>query len=591
MEKKKVKNKSRSQQRIKSRLQSRYGFSFRVNLVFWCIVCVGFALIANLFHMQITQGEMYRDIANGQYISTSFRSFERGSIFFDGAQESHILAAGQKKGCKISINPKKLTEKDGEKIYDVLHSVISVKKESLLGYIHKKNRISVDIAHHLSQDESNNFKKELGKKIGVYVEKWRTYPLKKTASHVVGFLGFDNHNNFGGRYGLERFYDTILQREDEDLYMNFFARIFHSAQKLTEPLEQQEGDIVASIDLQTQLILEKQLSFIQEKWKSETTGGIIMDARNGEIVAMAALPNFDNNNFSQEPVSVFKNPLVSNVYELGSVMKPLVVAIGLDQGLITENTRYYDKGSVTIGKYTVSNFDKKGRGWVTVQDILNQSLNTGMSFIIKKIPKDTVRNYFSHYGFGSKSGIDLPNDTAGLVSNLKSNRDIEFANISFGQGIAVSPVAFVKAVSALAHNGKTVQPHLVKKIQYTSGFSKNISYEDTGVRVLKPETAQRISRMLVGVFDHYHKGKVKFEHHSVAAKTGTAQIPAPGGGYYSDRHLHSFIGYFPATNPRFIVFLYTVYPKGVRYSSQTLLMPFRDIVEYLINYYHIPADR
>ena len=590
MEKRGLKSKSHLQVK-KKRLKSRYSFSFRVNLVFWCIVCIGFALMANLFHMQVTKGEMYRDLADGQYIATSFRSFERGSIFFDGAQNSHILAAGQKRGYKISINPKQLSEKDGEEIYKILQDVLSVKKEALLRYIKENNRISVDIAHHLSKEESERFKKQLGKKIGVYVEKWRTYPLKRTASHVIGFLGFDDQNNFGGRYGLERFYDKVLQREDEDLYMNFFARIFHNAQKLTEPLEQQEGDIVAAIDLQTQLILEKQLASIQEKWKSESSGGIVMDAKTGEIIAMAALPNFDNNHFSQEPISVFKNPLVSNVYELGSVMKPLVVAIGLDQGVITEHTRYYDKGSVKIGKYTVNNFDKKGRGWVTVQDILNQSLNTGMSFVIKKIPKDIVRNYFSRYGFGSKSGIDLPNDSTGLVSNLKSNRDIEFANISFGQGIAVSPVSFVKAISALAHKGKTLQPHLVKKIQYTSGFSKNISYEDAGVQVLKPETAQRISKMMVGVFDHYYKGRVKFEHHSVAAKTGTAQIPAPGGGYYNDRHLHSFVGYFPATNPRFIVFLYTVYPKGVRYSSQTLLMPFRDIVEYLINYYQIPPDR
>jgi cell division protein FtsI/penicillin-binding protein 2 len=351
-----------------------------------------------------------------------------------------------------------------------------------------------------------------------------------------------------------------------------------------------EGDIIVSIDPQVQLFLENKISKIQKKWNSNITGGIIMDAKNGKIYAMSVVPDFDNNDFSHEPLSVFKNPLVSSVYEFGSVMKPLVVSIALDNKIVNANTEFYDKGFIKVEKHTIYNFDKKARGWVTVQDILNQSLNTGMVFIAGKIKKDIFRDYFSRYGFGEKSGVDLPNDASGLVSNLKSNRNIEFANMSFGQGIAISPISFIKALSALANDGKTVTPHLVTKIKYTNGFSKTIEPKG-GNYVLKPETSHEISRMLVNVFDSYRNGKAKLPHHSIAVKTGTAQMANPKGGYYKNKHLHSFFGYFPAYDPKLIVFLYTVDPKGIKYASQTLLDPFRSTAEYLINHYNVPPDR
>ena len=136
-----------------------------------------------------------------------------------------------------------------------------------------------------------------------------------------------------------------------------------------------------------------------------------------------------------------------------------------------------------------------------------------------------------------------------------------------------------------------VRPHVVKKIEYTNGFSKTFDYTEDTETVLSRETSGEISRMLVNVFDAYNSGHVKFPDYTIAAKTGTAQIPNPAGGYYDDRNLHSFFGYFPAYDPEFLVFLYTVHPKGVKYASQTLIEPFRETTRYLINYYNIPPDR
>jgi len=288
----------------------------------------------------------------------------------------------------------------------------------------------------------------------------------------------------------------------------------------------------------------------------------------------------------------FKNPLIENVYEMGSIMKPLVVAMAIDAGDIdSETLEFYDEGFVEVEDYTIKNFDGRGRGWVSVQDILTQSLNTGMVYISSKISKKDFRGYFADYGFASKTGIDLPNEVTGLTSNLKSNRDIEFANMSFGQGIAVSPIAMTKALSALSNKGSTVIPHVIKKIEYTNGFAKTFDYTQDKKTVLKPESSDEISRLLVNVFDNYNNGNWRIPGYSIAAKTGTAQIPNPTGGYYDDRNLHSFFGYFPAYDPKFIVFLYTVYPKEIKYASQTLIDPFRNTAKYLINYYNLPPDR
>lgn len=565
-------------------------FLLRLRITFGVLVAVGFVLIANLFYIQISHGNQFREQADGQYVVSTYNSFERGSIIFEEKDGTRITAAGQKSGYKLSINPKTFAG-GKEAIFSGLSEIIDLDRGEFFAALEKKKRTYIEIANHIPKDQRDAIKKVIGKNGQLHAEKWRVYPLKGSAAHVLGFLGFRG-DDYAGRYGLERTYEDTLRRENVDLYTNFFARIFHNVKTIVDPKIVPEGNVISTIDPQVQLYFEKELMGIQETWNPQSVGGIIMNPKTGEIISLGAFPNFDNNNFSDNKTSDFKNPLVENVYEMGSIMKPLVVAMGIDsQSIDPDNLEYYDHGFVKVEDYTISNFDKRGRGWVGVQDILNQSLNTGMVYITQKIKKDVFRNYFDLYGFTSKTNIDLPNEATSISGNLKSRRDIEFANMSFGQGIALSPISMVSALSALANNGMRVQPHVVRKIEYTNGLSKTFNYEDSAVQVITPETSGEISRMLVNVFDEYRDGKVKLPGYRIAAKTGTAQIPNPQGGYYDDRNLHSFFGYFPAYDPEFVVFLYTVHPKGVKYSSQTLIEPFRSTAKYLINYYDIAPDR
>ena len=196
------------------------------------------------------------------------------------------------------------------------------------------------------------------------------------------------------------------------------------------------------------------------------------------------------------------------------------------------------------------------------------------------------------YGIGEKTGIDLPNETSGLIKNLESPRDIGYANASFGQGIALTPIEAVRAFSVLANGGNMITPHITKQIRYDDGTSKIMEYPVVKSGIIKKETSETISRMLVHVFESYDGGSHKFEHYSVGSKTGTAQVAMENGkGYYVDRHTHSFFGYFPAYDPQFIVFMFLKNPKEVKYASQTLIPPFVNITKFLLNYYNVPPDR
>jgi cell division protein FtsI (penicillin-binding protein 3)/stage V sporulation protein D (sporulation-specific penicillin-binding protein) len=428
----------------------------------------------------------------------------------------------------------------------------------------------------------------------LYKNQWRYYPGGSLAARSIGFIGYaDDGSELRGKYGLERHYDDVLFQKRQIRSINFFAELFSNLGEMVYKKDGgRTGNIVTTLEPSVSRMLDTILQETNDRYESQLTGAIIMDPRTGEIVAMNAVPSFDLNDRSGATIEQFQNPLVENVYEMGSIIKPLTVAAGIDSGAITSYTTYYDSGQIKLDGFTMSNFDGRGRGTVPMQEILNQSLNTGVAFIAGQMGKDTFRKYFLNYKLGSETGIDLPNEAHGLVDNLNSPREVEYATASFGQGIAMTPMETVRALATLANGGKLVTPHLVKRIEYDDGEVKEVRYPE-GVQVLKPETSEEVSRMLTIVVDDALKGgTVALPHHTIGAKTGTAQIPDPvNGGYYDDKYLHSFFGYFPAFDPQFIVFMYTVEPQGVRYASETLTDPFMEITKFLINYYSISPDR
>ncbi len=565
----------------------------RIRIITGAILLLVILLIGRLYQVQVMNNDHYTDLAESQYVYTKQDLYSRGSIFFTTKEGEKVSAASIRSGFVLALNPKLI--KDANSLCEQIIPHLDISQEKCIDRASLSERTYVEVATTLSKEASDEIDKLDLDGVSLYRNQWRYYPGDSMSARSIGFVGYTDKsdNELYGKYGLERYYDSVLVKEKEERSVNFFAEIFSNLGDLVYRKDKtSQGDIITTMEPTVARMLDSVLLETNDKYDSKLTGAIIMNPQNGEIYAMNAVPGFDLNDRGTSTVEHFQNPMVENVYEFGSTIKALTVAAGLDSGAITARSTYYDAGFITLDKFTIKNYDGRGRGTVEMQEILNQSLNTGVSHIVQKMGKEKFRDYFLNLKLGSETGIDLPNEAYGLVDNLQSPRDVEYATASFGQGIAFTPIAATRALATLGNGGYLVTPHLVKKIEYQDGTSRDVLYPK-GSQVFSEETSEEISRMLVEVVDDaLGGGKFALPNHTIGAKTGTAQISdSVGGGYYEDKFLHSFFGYFPAFNPQFIVFMYTVEPQGVKYASETLSEPFMDITRFLINYYSVPPDR
>lgn len=571
----------------------RAKFVLRVRILSVIAVVCALLLLTRLYLLQIVHGEDYRDAALGQYVGGSGEMPDRGEILFTSRTGETPAAATMQGGWRVALNPKLL--ESAEVAYENLSKVVPLQSDRFFASAARKDDPYEEIAFRLTDDEAQAVRNLEIPGVTTVRDEWRLYPAGSLASHALGFVAFQGDTK-SGVYGLERYWEDTLRKDGGGLYVNPFAEIFTNVEALisNDPASH-EGTIITSLEPDVQRQLEAELKKVMDGHSPKQAGGIVMDPQTGEILAIAMTPSFDPNTYNAvDNQSVFQNPLIESVYELGSIMKPLTMAAGIDAGAVSPNTTYEDKGCIKKSGATLCNFDLKARGVVNMQEVLSQSLNTGVSFVVDKMGQEKFGKYIETFGLGEETGVDLPNEAAGNINSLyvRGAADVDFASASFGQSIAVTPIAMIRALSALANEGKLPEPHLVKSVRYENGVTRSLA-KAKEVQVIKPESAATVTDMLVKVYDDaLLDGELKQEHYSIAAKTGTAQIAIPGGGgYYNDRYLHSFFGYFPAHDAKFMVLLYALEPHGEMYASRTLARPFGELSKFLINYYNVPPDR
>lgn len=566
----------------------------RIRIITALILLCALILLARLYQLQILNFETYVARGESQYVHTVKDLYDRGSIYFTTRDGELVSAATIKTGYVVALEPNKID--NPEALYLALKPYLEINKETFIHRATLPERIYVEVRTQLSEDQAKEIERLDLSGVGLYRQRWRYYPGAELSARTIGFVGYQGKKvgeDQVGRYGLESYYEDTLRRENEKMSVNFFAELFTNLGHLvSKDPKSKPGDIVTSIEPTIARLLQTELSKAHQQWNSKLTGGIIINPQTGEIYAIDAVPTFDPNNRGTSTVNHFTNPLVDSRYELGSIIKALTMASGIDSGAVSAGTTYYDSGFLELDTLTIKNFDGVGRGTVNMQQVLSQSLNTGAAFVVKTMGKESFRDYFLNLKLGSETGIDVVGEIHGDVHNLDSPRSIEYATASYGHGIALTPIAAVRALSALGNGGTLITPHIVSRVDYEDGTSKEILFPP-GEQVWSEETSEEITRMLVRVVDEAFKpGTVEMPQHSIAAKTGTALLAnEESGGYYEDRYLHSFFGYFPAYDPKFLIFLYTEDPRGTTYASGTLTEPFMNITKFLINYYNIPPDR
>ncbi len=559
----------------------------RLSFLILATTLVALLCLTRLFFLQVVKGDYYREKADRQYLRPSNNNFDRGSIYAEKRDGQIFALASLKTVYLVTINPRILS--NATATYEQISQIIPLEREHFLKQASNKADEYEEIATKVEPEQAEALKRLQIKGLTIYKQKMRSYPFGRSASHAIGLMGYKG-DDYIGRYGLERHYESILSRQSEQSFANFFVEFLTGlGGAISGNPASAQGDIVTTLEPVVQKFFEGELEQTRTRWQAERVAGLVMNPQTGEIVAMSAWPNFDPGG-KQKDLSLLPNPLVEGVYELGSIFKPLTMAAALDAGVVTPSTTYNDTGCITLNKKKICNYDLKARGVVPMQQVLSQSLNVGSAFVMQKMGQKLFRDYYTNYGFLEPTGIDLPGEAKNLTNNLQSDYLVDYATVSFGQGVAVSPISLVRALNSLGNGGYLVTPHLVKQINYENKLTQKIE-PVIGRQVLKKETSEEISRMLSRVVDE-KMPKIKMEHYSIAAKTGTAQMVNPNTGkYYDDRYLHSFFGYFPAYNPKFIVFMFMINPRGVQYSSETLTEPFVNTSRFLLNYYQVPPDR
>lgn len=416
----------------------------------------------------------------------------------------------------------------------------------------------------------------------------RIYPAAELAAQVIGFVNEEPR----GYYGLEEYYDEILRGSSVEQHgeQDFLGRQMFFAPDSFVSVHS-GVDLVLTIDRTVQHIAERELQAKIAETGASGGSVIIMEPHTGAVWAMASYPTYDPNQFNRvagEQPDIFVDPAVSKQYEPGSVFKIVTYAAALDSGMITPDTLFTDAGSLLVGGRIIENWDKNAYGEVTARDALAKSLNVVAAQLSTQLGTERFYDYVRRFGFGNRTGIDLANETPGAVHWLSHGewREADLGTNSFGQGIAATPIQMTTALAAVANDGVLMKPYIVARI--IDGDTVTETRPTRVGQVISPRTAQQLSEMLSYAVEHETTQAI-LPHHRVAGKTGTAQIPIPGG-YDPKATIASFAGYVPADDPRFVMLVKIDRPQTSPWGAQVAAPLFRDVAQQVLDYLGVPPD-
>ncbi|MDD5415807.1 MAG: penicillin-binding protein 2 [Candidatus Daviesbacteria bacterium] len=555
--------------------------------IFWirAIFLIFLFLVAvRLFYWQVVRAEFLQSQADNQHFTDTKLDAVRGDIFFS---DGSILTSSNPSFTLYGL-PKEIAKDQKIQTSYLLAKILSESQDYVDGLAKELvNKLEQDfywvpLKKNISFDQKKQIEKLNLAGIGFNQDSSRFYPEGSSSAHLLGFVNSDAKGNFG----LEGYFDGELK--------GISGSIRHEKDALGLPIligkflttDARNGkNLILNIDRSVQYIVEQTLKTGVAKYGAKAGSIVVMEPGTGGILAMASFPNYNPEKYFDYPKEFYRNPVVADHYEPGSTFKVMVMAAALNEDLVRPDTKCNScSGPISVGGFSIRTWNNKYYPDSTLKDVIIHSDNTGMVFVARKLGLDKFYSYLENFGFGASTNIDLQDESTPEIRAKNSWREIDLVTASFGQGIAVTPIQMVTAVSAIANGGNLMEPHVVKEITNEQG-----SFAITPKvvrRVIKDSVSQEVKEMMVAAVEEGEARTFKLKGFKVAGKTGTAQIPV-AGHYDANKTIASFVGFAPADNPKFVMLVRFDEPSSSIFGSETAAPTFFEIAKQLLFYYKI----
>lgn len=539
----------------------------RIKIILIVIIFLFLLIIGKVFYIQVFDYKKLNSLASSLWSRNLPIESNRGKIY---DRDGNVLADNLTTTSLVLIPNQIVDKKD---VAQKLASILNVSYEEMYKHVAKKT--SIERVH----PEGRRLSYETADKIsalnldGVYLvkESKRNYPLGTTLSHTLGFVGIDNQ----GLSGLELMYDKYLTGSYGSI--KYFSDAKGKKLQLTEVYEKpQDGiNMTLTINSEIQASLERELNNAVEKYNSDQALGIVMDPNNGEILAISSRPNFDPMNYQNYTIEeINRNLPVWATYEPGSTFKIITLATALEENLVDlEHDHFHDSGSVQVENARIKCWKKGGHGSQTFLQVVENSCNPGFVALGQRIGKEKLFDYIKKFGFGSKTGVDLNGESTGILFSLDKVGPVELATTAFGQGVSVTPIQQITAVSAAINGGYLYKPYIVKSLNEPETNMVVKETKKTVVRkVISEETSKKVRSTLESVVTNGTGRPAFIDGYRVGGKTGTAQ-KVKDGMYMVGNYIVSFIGFLPANDPKVVVYIAVDNAKGITQYGGTIAAP------------------
>ncbi|MBP6005912.1 penicillin-binding protein 2 [Candidatus Saccharibacteria bacterium] len=575
-------------------MTTRYNLSRRINIWIAAIFVIFAIVVYRLIIIQVFENQKYLKAAANQQTKRQTILAKRGRILLNEGEQGFAIAQNQAVK-QLRIDPKVI--KDIDLLADKLSTILGQTKADLIEKLTYNGNRYVLLSDRLTLNQIEEL--ELLGVEGLIMEdsESRYYGEAGLFSGISGFVNSDGV----GQYGIEQYWNDVLAGTPglvKAVKDNQGISLASRDNILVDPVD--GGDVYLTIDRNIQSWSNDILAKYMEKHQAFEGQIVVMEPDTGKINAMVNLPNYDPNNYGNvDSDQAYINPVVSDIYEPGSVFKPLTMAAGLESGLVSANNTYFDSGSVVVDGQTINNAEQKSYGLVAMVDVLRNSLNTGVTWILQHLggaypeinqqAKTVFRDFISKVGFGQKTDIDIFgefSDQLGIVKSIDASA-FDYANMTFGQGISVTSLQMIRALAIFANGGKLVRPYLVDSVIYPDDKQKKFEprVEDN---VVDPAVVEQVKVMMEAVVSPTASGyNAVIPGYKIAGKTGTAQVPDGQGGYRTDQYNHTFIGFHSDPDSRFIILVRLRVPSSQGYSASTSAKAFAELAKKLLDYYQI----